>query len=147
MPYSDPIAAKRHRKAYYEKNKDKFRRKHREWTAAHKERISLWGKRRYHSNPENEFDRRLRRRYGISLKDYNNVLFSQNGVCALCHKQQTRMLTVDHDHKSGDIGGLLCYSCNLGLGLFRDHPEHLIEAAQYLNKPAAWSIHKLDCSR
>lgn len=78
-------------------------------------------------------------RYGISDADYQGLLFSQNGVCAICGKAETRKymgqlspLSVDHDHNTGAVRGLLCAACNHGLGNFRDSPENLSNAIDYL---------------
>lgn len=57
----------------------------------------------------------LKRKYGITLKQYNEKLKAQDSRCELCgrHKSEfTRSLAVDHDHKSGRIRGLLCFTCN-----------------------------------
>ena len=57
----------------------------------------------------------------------------QEKRCAICGKLCER-LAVDHDHKSMKIRGLLCYSCNTGLGNFYDNPVSLRAAADYLEK-------------
>ena len=73
---------------------------------------------------------------------------SQNGLCAICGLEETRVtrpkakipmgfkprLSVDHDHLTGKIRGLLCHKCNVGLGNFQDTPANLIAAMQYLEK-------------
>jgi hypothetical protein len=75
----------------------------------------------------------LRRKYGITLEDFSNRLQKQSGVCAICGGlNKDRKLAVDHDHRTKQIRGLLCSSCNLGIGRFKDSPELLIKAAQYL---------------
>jgi hypothetical protein len=84
---------------------------------------------------------RLKRKYGLSLDDYDRLLTSQGGRCAICGstdpkttKGQARFgdFAVDHDHKTGKVRGLLCGHCNTGLGLFRDDPNHLEAALRYL---------------
>lgn len=57
----------------------------------------------------------LRRTYGISLKDYEKMLEKQGFACAICKRPQTafkKSLHVDHDHKTNEIRGLLCYYDN-----------------------------------
>lgn len=78
----------------------------------------------------------IKSRYGITREDYDGMLSSQNYVCAICSKPDNIgwCLSVDHDHKTGKVRGLLCNSCNHGLGHFRDSPEILIKAANYLGK-------------
>ena len=57
----------------------------------------------------------------------------QGGRCAICGAEQgNRRFHLDHDHATGRARGLLCHSCNLGLGAFRDNPEWLDAAAAYL---------------
>ncbi len=80
--------------------------------------------------------------YGITLTDYNTILESQNGCCAICGVEEiaqremwpTRRMPVDHDHKADKVRGILCHNCNVGLGHFRDDPKLLMAAAEYLIK-------------
>lgn len=74
------------------------------------------------------------RLYGISVGQYDQMVNNQKGLCAICNNPETkRKLSVDHDHKTGVIRGLLCTKCNLGLGYFKDDPTQLMKAAEYLN--------------
>lgn len=57
-------------------------------------------------------DHRLRRLYGITLRQYNLMLKRQKGVCAICRRVPKSVLHVDHDHKTLRVRGLLCYYCN-----------------------------------
>ncbi len=72
--------------------------------------------------------------YGISTLEYQRLFDQQGGVCAICKKPNDcgRRLSVDHDHKTGKVRGLLCGRCNTGLGYFRDDARVLIRAARYL---------------
>ena len=77
-------------------------------------------------------------RYGISIDDYDDMLRSQNGVCAICGtskiaKNKTRF-AIDHCHNTGRIRGLLCTNCNSGIGKLKDNPNILIKAYEYLIK-------------
>lgn len=78
----------------------------------------------------------LKRTYGITLEDFNRMLFNQNGCCLICKKQRTELLVmdihVDHCHKTGKVRGLLCSSCNQGLGNFKDNIANLLAAVEYL---------------
>lgn len=82
----------------------------------------------------------LKRLHQITLDHYESLLRQQHGVCAICRKPPSRsnmtemVLDVDHDHKSGKIRGLLCRSCNGGLGLFKDSPHLMLAAIDYLKQ-------------
>lgn len=57
----------------------------------------------------------LKKKYGISLAYYNKMLKAQGNACAICKKHKSKFsksLAVDHDHKTGEIRGALCYYCN-----------------------------------
>ncbi len=76
-------------------------------------------------------------RYGITLDDYDRMLAEQGGACAICGGgpeggPATKNYSVDHCHETGLVRGLLCSSCNIGLAKFRDRPELLIAASDYL---------------
>lgn len=83
---------------------------------------------------------RLQYKYGITPDDYQAMLDSQNGGCAICGITQTQVwkegwnhpLEVDHDHDTGKVRGLLCSSCNVSLGRFKHDPALLRRAADYL---------------
>ena len=80
-------------------------------------------------------DYSLRKAYGISSEEYQEKLKQQNYVCAICNKEKTtRALAVDHCHVTGIIRSLLCGSCNTGLGHFKDSPELLNKAADYIKE-------------
>ena len=90
-------------------------------------------------------NKRLNQRFGITLDEYNEMLEEQGGVCAICGGEETteycngrvRQLAVDHDHRTGEVRGLLCHLCNRGIGMFRDSPIYLERAAEYLSDKAA----------
>lgn len=84
-------------------------------------------------------DRRLRRVYGIGIEEYDRLLAAQGCVCAICgeperqtHKGTLKELTVDHDHETGAVRGLLCHRCNSALGQVQDNTEVLYNAMIYL---------------
>lgn len=77
----------------------------------------------------------LKKQYGLTLETYNIMLKAQNEVCAICGEKETvsnRSLSVDHCHKTGKVRQLLCGNCNHALGKFKDSPELLEKARDYL---------------
>ncbi len=95
----------------YRKRKRAYRRAY--W-AAHKDEINA--RRRGKREAES-----LRRRYGMSLDDRDALLARQGGVCGICKKHHRR-LHVDHCHATRKVRGLLCGTCNRGLGHYNDDP-------------------------
>jgi hypothetical protein len=80
-------------------------------------------------------NRHLRELYGLTSEDFNDLLVSQGGVCAICYgdgSSHKRGLVVDHAHETGTIRGILCSQCNVGLGYFRDDLTLLLRASGYL---------------
>lgn len=77
-----------------------------------------------------------RSKYGVSPEQYDEMRERQGG-CAVCGAERSvdgRALAVDHDHQTGHVRGLLCSSCNQGIGRFKDNPERLRAAALYLEE-------------
>lgn len=77
----------------------------------------------------------LKQRYGITPAEHAAMVVEQNGRCAVC--RQGRELVVDHCHAARRVRKLLCDDCNRGIGCFRDNPERLRAAAEYLEEHAA----------
>lgn len=86
------------------------------------------------SNPYYRLEDHLNRAYGIQLDEYQNLVKKQGGVCRICHNKCNvhKRLSVDHDHSTGLVRGLLCNECNAGLGRFKDNPGWLRNAADYI---------------
>jgi len=79
----------------------------------------------------------LKRRYGISVEEYEALLINQNYKCAICSIEQCpsgRNFAVDHNHTTGKIRGLLCSNCNTSLGRMKDSKQLLQKAIEYLEK-------------
>ena len=86
---------------------------------------------------EKNHARNIARKYGITPRDYQDILDFQGGLCYLCRRATgtTRRLSVDHDHKTGQVRGLLCRPCNNILGHARDDPAFFCRAVEYLMAP------------
>ena len=80
----------------------------------------------------------IARNYGVSLEDYDSLLKKQEGKCAICCCDHNignggyPHFSIDHDHITGKIRGLLCNSCNFAIGLFKDNIDVLMRAVNYL---------------
>ena len=81
----------------------------------------------------------LVRNFGITLDTYNEMKDAQGGVCAICkqpetlsHKGTLRSLAVDHNHKTGEVRGLLCGRCNRAIGSFKEDTEIMQSAVAYI---------------
>jgi hypothetical protein len=70
--------------------------------------------------------------YRMGQDQYDQMTRDQDGKCAICG--MASMLCVDHNHSTGKIRGLLCTSCNAGIGLLKDSAEVLMSAAKYLER-------------
>lgn len=96
-------------------------------------------KKKYSGNKYSNYDRKyeLKRKFDITLEQYNQMLSAQNNECPICHRHKDELkkaMCVDHDHITGEIRGLLCIKCNLRLGTFNDNIEDLKSAILYLEK-------------
>lgn len=85
-------------------------------------------------------ERTNKRKYGLTLGARDAMVAEQTGRCAICAVElgpfgtASHSACVDHCHASGAVRGILCSRCNKGLGHFRDRPEVLERAAQYLRR-------------
>lgn len=79
--------------------------------------------------------------FGMTVEQYDALLASQGGVCAICHSEEThvspftksaRRLCVDHDHQTGEVRGLLCSACNRAIGLLGDSLPRILAVVDYL---------------
>jgi hypothetical protein len=70
---------------------------------------------------------------GFSKTSYRAMVEKQSSCCAICLKQ-TDKLVVDHNHKTAQLRELLCNTCNMGIGLFKDDVSVLANAIKYLNQ-------------
>jgi hypothetical protein len=84
----------------------------------------------------------IKRQYGLSVDEYESLHRSQDKACAICGMHIAlyanhigiEVASVDHDHETGEVRGLLCRRCNTGIGCLGDSVETLISAQEYLQK-------------
>jgi len=111
MGRSPPELARKYQKTYREKHPDRI------WT----------------SRKRNE----LRKKFNMTLEEWFDLMELQQHRCAICGQhddEHWQALHVDHNHKTGQIRGLLCNKCNRGLGFFNDDPDLLKKGLEYLVK-------------
>lgn len=109
---------------------------HKEWRKAHPESTRNAVERWRNKNPDKIKESYLKRKYNISLGEYERMLTFQNGLCAIClQPEHIRLsLAVDHCHKTGRVRRLLCNKCNSLLGMVNDSPDLLRKAAAYIEE-------------
>jgi len=113
---------KAHSKAHYlTLDKEKERAKRKKW---------------YNNNRGKAHGGHLKRKFNLSYEDYQKMFEAQDGKCAICGTGNPGgrydHFSVDHDHKTGKVRKLLCTACNHGIGNFKDSPDLLRRAIEYL---------------
>jgi hypothetical protein len=124
------LAAKKRR---YDADPAKYIGMVKRWQQANADRVNA-NHRKNNARPERKRALRDGRTFGISADEFDELLEKQGGGCAVCGKRPERVasLHLDHDHETGGVRGILCLSCNQGIGKFRDDPDLLERAASYL---------------
>ena len=126
-----------------EEQKARRRASVKKYRLAHPERVKAYRKKRWLAYRDSDSYRHNKRayalrRYGITPDQFDAMLSSQGGRCAICRKQprgdwrNNKFLHVDHNHTTGRVRGLLCPECNTSIGKMNDSPEQLRRAAAYL---------------
>lgn len=156
MAYKDPEKTKVYHRAYYNAHKEEVKADYQEnkeekkaynkvYNKANEERIKVRNS-IYNKTKRNTPEAKLRKRfnnikhnYDLTQPEYDQMFREQNGVCAACGRLETRekngkvvALSVDHDHKTGKIRGLLCSSCNFALGHVKEDVDTLGKLIAYL---------------
>ena len=78
----------------------------------------------------------LKRNYGLTFEEFETMLSDQDNCCAVCGGKETygrhKRFTVDHNHNTGKVRGLLCHRCNTAIGLVNEDIHTLKSMIQYL---------------
>lgn len=122
---ADPQRAIAKSRAWRLDNPDKYKETKQRYAKNNSEKIKL-----------DKRNRNLRKKYGISAQDFDEMVERQGGCCAICRKPPSGrwgQLVVDHSHSTGQVRGLLCNQCNSALGFLKDDPETLDRAIRYMS--------------
>ncbi|WP_329520567.1 endonuclease VII domain-containing protein [Spirillospora sp. NBC_01491] len=76
-------------------------------------------------------DHHLKKTYGLTRGELDGMLAAQGGLCRICRRSAA--VHVDHDHKTGEVRGVLCFKCNVALGQLDDDPERMSRAVEYVS--------------
>lgn len=88
--------------------------------------------RKFQNTHFNRYGSHLYKRLGITMADYFAIAEAQEWKCKICEKIPAKRMHLDHCHRTMKVRGLLCGTCNKGLGQFKDNPKLLEAAARYL---------------
>ena len=127
--------------AYKDKKKEAaFRKK---WNEENRDKMVAYRKEYFVRNANRIRQAYLLRRFGITEEQYEELLNKQDGRCAVCLRHQSdfsRRMAVDHNHKTGEIRGLLCNFCNHRVVGKHNDSELLRRAADYLERTTGWRV-------
>jgi hypothetical protein len=130
MPNKDGNAA------YRANNREKLRQaeraRYRSMTPEQLVVVRQNGKAWKEKNPKKVRESQLKHRYNLSSDDLGRMLDDQKGSCAVCTEKPP--VDIDHVHGTKKVRGLLCHACNMALGLFKDRPDVMRAAANYVEK-------------
>src|SRR5262245_42197596 len=107
------------RKAWYANNQEREIARVKAWQRANTERVNARQRECRRANPDRIREGHLKRTFGITLEDFDAMLEAQGGGCAICGRPalEGTSLHVDHEHETGVVRGLLCFTCNGALGM------------------------------
>lgn len=90
----------------------------------------------YRQHKDNWLRYTLQNKFRMTVEQYEQMLKEQNGVRAICEKKEDngKRLSVDHDHNTGEIRGLLCQRCNTLIGMAQERENVLVSAIRYLKE-------------
>ncbi len=120
------VMSKSYYQEYYQNHREERRRSSKKYYDRHRKKANDKAIAHYYKN-------RLKimsNKYNINEAELALMFEKQENKCRICH--QKRKLCVDHCHTTGKVRGLICNSCNHGLGFFEDNPDFLVSATRYL---------------
>jgi hypothetical protein len=127
-----------YQREYRRRNPEKVREgeKRRYWATQDAHKVSA--RRTYRRYPERWRYYDLRKKFGLTEDQFIGMYLAQDGKCDICgdtlDDKKKNGINVDHDHGTGQVRGLLCQGCNLGIGGLKDDPSIAMKAVQCLNR-------------
>lgn len=109
------------RKKYYYANREQSLEKVKQYAQSNPNKVS-----------RNNKNKKLKKRYDISIEEYETMLRNQNEQCVICNTKTK--LFVDHCHVTGKVRSLLCHQCNTGIGMLKENEEILRNAIEYIRR-------------
>ena len=121
----------------YNENIKKYRQ-----NPEYRHRINIWRKENRKrpevlaKHKEGMKDLHFRNNYNINLEEYNKLVELHQGGCAICRQpcKTHERLSVDHDHNTGIVRGLLCQKCNTAIAMLNEDEDLFWNALEYLKK-------------
>lgn len=137
-PYSEFYRGAGYRDGYKGQCKPCFSAAGAEWKRRNPEKVKEYDRRTVERakarDPLYHRRKNLRKCFGLTPEQVDEMLAAQGSVCAICGTDAPagKGWHVDHCHATGRVRGILCHHCNLALGNMQDDPERLLRAAYYL---------------
>jgi hypothetical protein len=131
---------KAYQKAWREKNASAVAEYQKQYSVDYRKRPDAEGKAK---------ERHLWNHYRLKPHEFNSLWEKQSGKCAICENQMLPKgraplsVAVDHNHETGEVRGLLCKTCNAGIGQLWDDPDILMRAAEYLIERGFYSFRNI----
>lgn len=116
------------RREWLVKNIERVRMRQARWRAKNRDAV-----RSYHRGWERARGSSRWKKFGVTLAEFNQMFLVQESKCAVCHTAAAKKWNLDHDHVTGRARGILCTTCNLGIGQMRDSADLCRAAAAYLD--------------
>ena len=119
--------AVRYNKKYYKRNRKREQKRSTSYRKENQEQVKEYQVRWARQRGRGYW---LKINYGLSIEEYDQMFKEQNGRCKICGRHRTEQkneLSVDHNHITGQVRGLLCARCNVGLGFFENHTDEILK--------------------
>ena len=125
---------KKARQEWYKANQERVDNKSKQWRKDNPDKMLGYTKKYNKSSTEKRRRSTIKYRYGLSYEDWQKIWDNQNGQCIICEKPfiSPSDACVDHNHKTGEVRGLLCHRCNCGIGYLNDDPKIMAKAIEYV---------------